>query len=427
MGRKIWIMNHYASSMFFDQGGRHYAFAKYMKRLGEDPVVFCCNSVHNGNGLYFQDDSLWHSHMAKEIEVPFVFVRGRPYIGNGMERILNMVDFYRNVKAVAKEYAKQHGAPDVVYASSVHPLTLVAGIQLAKYFHVKCVCEVRDLWPESIIAFGVASRYHPAVLAMRRLEKWIYQKADELVFTMGGGYDYIEEQGWEREIAKSKVHYINNGVDLEAFDYNREHCPLVDADLENEGYFKVVYAGSIRRANRLGDLLDAAKQISNSKIKFLIWGKGDELPALEKRVSEENIRNVVFKGYADKKYIPYIASLADLNLAHYGDMPVGRFGVSHNKTFEYMAAGKPILDDVPCNYNPSVEYNAGMEVETPTPENIAKAIEAFADMDGETYRQYCRNARKGAENYDFQNLTKKLLKVMTGDQSDERKIASKNQ
>lgn len=57
MKKRIWMMNHYAGNMFFDQGGRHYFFAKYLKQFGSEPVIFCCNAVHNGTGLFFQDDS----------------------------------------------------------------------------------------------------------------------------------------------------------------------------------------------------------------------------------------------------------------------------------------------------------------------------------------------------------------------------------
>ena len=43
MGKTFWIMNHYASHMLFDKGGRHYWFAKYLDRAGYQPVVFCAN------------------------------------------------------------------------------------------------------------------------------------------------------------------------------------------------------------------------------------------------------------------------------------------------------------------------------------------------------------------------------------------------
>ena len=34
MAKTVWIMNHYASHMLFDKGGRHYWFAKYLDRAG---------------------------------------------------------------------------------------------------------------------------------------------------------------------------------------------------------------------------------------------------------------------------------------------------------------------------------------------------------------------------------------------------------
>ena len=148
-------MNHYAGNMLFDKGGRHYWFAKYPVREGYEPVIFVCNNKHNpGTEVFYETDKLWEEHVAEEINTPFVYVNARPYDGNGTGRILNMIAFYRNVKKAAKEYAAIHGKPDIIYASSVHPLTLVAGIQLAKHFGIRCICEARDLWPEAIVAYS---------------------------------------------------------------------------------------------------------------------------------------------------------------------------------------------------------------------------------------------------------------------------------
>lgn len=412
MNTNIWILNHYASDMYFDQGGRHYNFAKYLRRAGYAPVIFCANSKHGKAERFFETDALWEDRIAEEIDTPFVFVRARTYTGNGKQRVLNMIDFYRNVKKAAKEYAAQHGKPDVIYASSVHPLTLVAGIQLAKQFGVKCVCEIRDLWPESIVAYGIVGPHNPAVIALRWLEKWIYKKADAVVFTMEGAYDYIVEQGWEKEIPRAKVHYINNGVDLEQFDYNKEHFCVEDPDLDDPDTFKVVYTGSIRRVNNLGLLLDAAKCVKNPNIRFLIWGDGDERAALEQRVRDEHIGNVVFKGKVEKKYIPSIVSRADLNFAHNDPSPLFRFGISFNKLFDYLAAGKPVLCDFPCPYNPAVTYGAGIEATDTQPQQIAKAIDALVTSAEQEWQSYCTNARRAAEDYDFKRLTDKLIAVI---------------
>ena len=412
MKTNIWIMNHYAGGMFFDQGGRHYNFAKYLRRAGYAPVIFCANSKHGKPEQFLETGALWTERSAGEIDTPFVFVKARTYTGNGKQRVLNMVDFYRNVQKAAVEYAAKHGKPDVIYASSVHPLTLVAGIRLAKRFGVKCICEVRDLWPESIVAYGIAGPHNPAVLALRRLEKWIYKKADALVFTMEGAYDYIVEQGWDKEISRSKVHYINNGVDLEQFDYNKEHFPVDDPDLDDPDTFKVVYTGSIRKVNNLGLLLDAAKCVNDPCVKILIWGDGDEREALEQRVRDENISNVVFKGSVEKKYIPSIVSRADANLMHGTPGPLFRFGISPNKMFDYFAAGKPILMDFETNYNPVEQYQAGIILNSLSGETTAQALQRMAKWPEEEYARYCQNARRAAENFDFKRLTDKLMAVI---------------
>lgn len=413
MNQKIWIMNHYAGSGFFDRGGRHYNMAKHLKAWGHAPVIFCAASKHNAEGQWVELSARWTTCQADEIQVPFVFVAARSYTGNGKQRVLNMLDFYRNVKKAAKEYAAQHGGPSVIYASSVHPLTLVAGIRLAKKFGVNCICEVRDLWPESIVEY--ASRLTKKNLLVRLLylgEKWIYKKADKLVFTAEGSYDYIREQNWQDEIPKSKVFYINNGADLELFRYNRDRYQVRDADLDDPARFKVVYAGSIRKVNNLGLLLDAAKCVQDPRVKFLIWGDGDELEALKQRAAAENIENVCFKGRVEKKYVPYIVSRADLNLAHNTPARLFRFGISFNKLFDYLAAGKPVLSDFPCPYNPAVQYGAGTQVEEPTPERVARAVEYYAGLAPEEYARYQQNAERAAEAYDFRRLTQKLLDVI---------------
>ena len=318
MKTNIWILNHYASDMYFDRGGRHYNFAKYLRRAGYAPVIFGANSKHGKAERFFETDALWEEHIAEEINTPFVFVRARTYDGNGKQRVLNMIDFYRNVKKAAKEYAAQHGKPDVIFASSVHPLTLVAGIQLAKQFGVKCVCEVRDLWPESIVVYS--SRFTKDDLLIRLLyrgEKWIYRKADALVFTMEAAYDYIVERGWEKDIPRSKVYYINNGVDLEQFDYNKEHFRVDDPDLLDTELFKMVFTGTLVTSNNIDGMLNLAKRLQKyPNMRLLIWGNGECTEAMQQRIRDEGIENVRYKGVVEKKYTPFIVSHADVNFMH---------------------------------------------------------------------------------------------------------------
>ena len=417
MKKSVWILNHYAGTMLFDKGGRHYWFAKYLKRKGYDPVIFAANTKHNIPERWVDSDSLWIEKDAEEINTPFIFVKSSLYGGNGRQRIRNMFDFYRNVKKAAIEYAELKGKPDIIVASSVHPLTMVAGIQLAKRFGVKCICEVRDLWPEAIVAYSkrITKNSLPAKI-MYAGEKWIYKKAAAIIFTQEGGPDYVCEHGWDRNhggpIDNAKLFHINNGVDLEAFDANLQNFPYADEDLDNPDLFKVVYCGAIRRINNLGLIVNAAKLITNQKIKFIIFGNGDELDILRQRVVEEKINNVVFKGRVNKQFIPSIDSKADLNVVHWEMNPLLRVGESYNKAFEYFAAGKPVFYTIRPGYSIVEKYHCGRLTDGFEPKNIAAGIQAMAEMSDEEKAEMAKNARKTAEIYDFKNLTNKLIEII---------------
>ena len=152
--------------------------------------------------------------------------------------------------------------------------------------------------------------------------------------------------------------------------------------------------------------------MKNPRIQFLIWGDGDERKVLEQRVQEECISNVTFKGSVEKKYVPSIVSHADLNFAHNTFSSLFRFGISFNKLFDYFAAGRPVLCDFPCPYNPAITYRAGIEVLTAQPQQIAKAIDAMAALPEQEWQIYSANARRAAENYDFKQLTEKVISII---------------
>lgn len=407
---KIWIMNHYAGHMRTDKGGRHYWFSKYLNRMGHEPVVFCSNNKKD-------QTELWTEKIAEDINTPFVNVRVGGTRDGGFTRIINMVSFYFNVKKAARQYAKDHGKPVVILASSVHPLTLVAGLMLAKHFHVKCICEMRDLWPEAIISYSKIIKKGSLIAKILYAgEKWIYTKADALIFTQEGGPDYIRSQGWDEEhggpIDMSKAYHINNGVDLEAFDQNLKEHWMDDPDMDDPNTFKVVYAGAIRRINNLGLIVDAAKLIKIPNIRFVIFGAGDQLEPLKQRLIDENITNMVFKGRVNKQFIPSVDARADVNLVHWEMNPLLRVGESYNKAFEYFASGKPVFYTIRPGYSIVEKFHCGLLTEGFTPQDIANGIEKIAAMSDEEKQEMARNARKAAEFYDFKNHTKKLLGII---------------
>ena len=401
--------------MAVNQGGRHYWFAENLKKQGYEPVIFCANTFHSDR----EPIDLGRKKYKVEIVdgIPFVYVKTKAYVGNGVSRVRNMLLFYKNLFPVAKSYAKRHGKPDVIIASSVHPLTMVAGIKSARRFGVPCICEVRDLWPESIIQFGGLSRDTVLMKTLFRGEQWIYENADRLIFTMEGGKDYIEDKGWSigtgGVIDLNKVYHINNGVNLELFDASRIENPYTDDDLDDPNYFKFVYAGSIRKANNLERIVDAARYLpKESRIKIIIFGDGDERSLLEKKCVQEGISNIVFKGKVEKRFIPSIVGRADANILNYPNHDIWKYGGSQNKLFEYLAAGKPILSTIDMGYDIIDGHNAGIVLKEQDPATIARAMEGLASMASDEYTAMGLRARNVAQQYDFKVLTNKLIECI---------------
>ena len=105
------------------------------------------------------------------------------------------------------------GRPDVVIATSPQLLTAIAGWWISRVKRVPFVMEVRDLWPESIIAVG-AMREGAAVGFLRGIARWLYRSADRIV-TVGAGYRRQILQRYP--IVPERVEVITNGVKIERF------------------------------------------------------------------------------------------------------------------------------------------------------------------------------------------------------------------
>lgn len=419
MSMKVWLMNHYASNMYRDKAGRHFWFAQQLKEKGYDVTVFCSTTLVNGEELL----STGKDKMAvKDADgIPFVFVKTIPAQGNGIKRIENMGLFYKNLFPAAKAYAAKYGRPDVIVASSVHPLTMVAGIQIAKKMKVPCICEIRDLWPEAIFSFGKTTEKSLIGRALIKGEHWIYRKANALIFTKEGDTDYLKERKWTTaqggDIDLGKCHYINNGVDIAACEERSRTMQLDDQDLNDESKFNVTYIGTIRPVNNVGNLLDTAKILvakgGYDDVQFLIYGDGGQLAELQERVKNEHLNNVKMKGFVNRQYVPYILSKSSINMLNYAQNQYNwTRGNSSNKLFEYMASGKPIISTVHMGYSIIKKYDCGVELDEDTPEALAEQIMLFHDMKSEERDQIGRNARNGANDFDFSVLTEKLIQVI---------------
>ncbi len=101
-----------------------------------------------------------------------------------------------------------------------------------------------------------------------------------------------------------------------------------------------------------------------------------------------------------------------MNIISVKQTRISDYGVSWNKLFDYMNAGKPVLSTTSVNYDLIEKYNCGISLRDQRPETIAQGVLTVYGMGREDYLQMCANAAAAAKNYDYSVLTDKLEEVI---------------
>lgn len=354
---------------------------------------------------------------------PFIYVETNEVKGY----IIRTSDYHRSYERVLVSLQFQHRLwkfrdklpkPDVIVSDFAG---LFGGIFLKwkKKYGVRVIYDILDLWPESFVTLGYLKRNSLLARFLYKMEHKSYREADGIIFSMQGGRNYIIDKGWSKEVGgdvdTSNIGYLNNGIDIEIADKQKDEFVLDDSDL-NTDEFKVIYLGSISATNGLDVLVETAKVLQEraaENIVILIYGYGTQEEHLKKMVENYGLTNIKFKGKLEKKYAMSLLTKSDLNIFTFTDSPLWKYGVSPNKLFTYFASGKPILSVIKPAYDLVEGKKAGISIKN-DPVIVADTIQKFYEMERKEYLSYCQNARKTAEEYDYRNLVNVLIKQIEG-------------
>ena len=407
--KTVWIVNYYAGIPETMGNARHFEFAKHLIEAGYMVRVFRANS--SSSTIEFDNKE----YINKEYGgVSYTHIKVKAYEGNGIKRMLSIFQFAWRFFLFRNEFEK----PDVILQNIHAPFDFPV-VWGAKRLNARYIAEAWDLWPHYFVTFGLISAKNPVMKWAYSIERKMYEKASDIIFTFEGGVDYLCWHKWttvaKGKIDIRKVHYINNGILLKEFYDNVYQYPNDDADLNRKDKFKVIYLGSIRLVNNVKQLIDAANVLKgDDRFSFLIYGNGNDKPRLQKYVEDNHIDNVIFKNdwipYHD---VPYVVSQASLNVMNY-QKGFGDYGVSSGKMFQYFAAGKPIVCNIKLNYSDIERYNLGIDADLDTPEKYAEAIRSIANLPKEEYEAMCVRVKETARKFDYDVLAKKLIEVIEG-------------
>lgn len=402
--KQVWILNHYAQEPDEAGGTRHYHLASYLPASGWQALIIASSVEHlSGRQRLLEGET---TRLSDYAGVPFLWVRTPKYKGNGSGRMLNMLLY--TARTLLPHHTRNLPKPDLIIGSSVHPFAALAGALLALRHKVPFIFEVRDLWPQTLVDMGRIKGSSLIARLMRRLERWLYLRAARIIVLLPHAVDYIAPLG----IPARNIIWIPNGVDLSAF-------PSPTPRRRKHGEpFVLMYFGSHGQANGLDLILRAMKlaseRIPPESIQLRMIGDGPLKADLVLLAMSLGIHNVSFEKPVPKKAIPALASEADAFIISVLDLPLlYRYGISMNKLFDYLAAGRPIILASGAKNDPISDSGAGITVAPNDPESLAQAILTLVNMPEE--KRYCmgRAGRQYVElNHGFDQLSKKLAATM---------------
>ena len=300
-----------------------------------------------------------------------------PFANRGaIRRILNYVSFCISSAVIGSFIAR----PDVVIATSPQLLVGLSGWWISRWKGVPLIFEVRDLWPESLVAVGVGDEDSFLHRCMARVAGFLYKRSDCIVVVTPAFKAHLIDR-WA--VPKEKIVVVENGVETEMFQAAVADNARVDLRRQwhAENKFVVCYIGTMGMAHGLETLLDAAANLKDSRpdVFFVLVGEGAEKEHIMTLARERKLSNVRFFDQQPRATIPAFIAASDVCLVLLKKTDVFKT-VIPTKMLECMACARPVILGVDGQARELLESaDAGLFIEPENAESLSGAIRTLAD------------------------------------------------
>ncbi|MEA2063694.1 MAG: glycosyltransferase family 4 protein [Gemmatimonadota bacterium] len=298
--------------------------------------------------------------------------------------------------------------PDVVLASVPALSVLVPALAAVSVSGASLVVEVRDIWPEELIAFGFPSS-GPLPALVDSLLQAAYRRADRVVTVTEGFKTRLLQKG----IPFRKLSVVPHGADLQTFKpLPSENWFRRDHGWDND-IFIALYAGNMGRAQGVADLVEAARFLPES-IRLVLVGRGNQRRCVEQAVKWNSFGNIVLLSNQPRTVMPWVYAAADVCLVPLRQTSVLADAVP-SKLAEIMACGRPVIASLAGAAADLVgQSGAGMAVPPGDPETLARAVIDTARKSRDELKAMGQSARVFAEqNFDRRLHANEYLKILT--------------
>ncbi|MEI7885862.1 MAG: glycosyltransferase family 4 protein [Actinomycetes bacterium] len=254
-------------------------------------------------------------------------------MGSGLGRILNYFSFgVMSVLGIGSAH-KSH------WVVVEYPTLFGAApaVVCAKLRRQRVVIIVADLWVDSIVEIGTISD-GSLVAFLRWAERAMLRQADAVTAVTEGVRDALLAKG----VTTEQMTWLPNGADTEMFSPGPQD-PAVRAELGlAAGEHLFLYAGTHGYVHGLEVVLDAAQELVDEPVRFVLVGGGSEKESLQEQAATRGLQNVTFLDPVPPQEVARLLKSCTAGLATVREGDVYRT-IRSAKMLPTMASGLPVI------------------------------------------------------------------------------------
>ena len=296
---------------------------------------------------------------------------------------------------------------DLIIATSPQFFTPISARFLSFFKNVPWVMEVRDLWPDSIVAVGSIKKKSFLFNLLKKIESHLYKSAYKIIVVTDSFKKYLIN---DQKIESKKIGVFKNGIVKKKIrNINKTEIDRLKKNLKLNNKIIFSYIGTHGMAHKLDFILNSIKLLKNTKFHFLFIGEGAEKSNLIKLKAKNKIFNVTFlKNQSKKDIIKYI-ELSDYSIVNLKKSDEFK-NVIPSKIFENIAMSKPILLGVEGESKKLIEkYKVGITYIPENYQSFKKAIFKILQIDKEIFN---KNKNKFLNKFDRDEIASKMIKFI---------------
>jgi colanic acid biosynthesis glycosyl transferase WcaI len=195
-----------------------------------------------------------------------------------------------------------------------------------------------DLYPDHVVAAGLAGRVNPVVAAWRRLNRASLRAAVTVITVGERMAQRIAAQARPGSASAAEVVVIPNWADTDSIRPLQKHLNDFAVEYGEVGKVTVMYSGNLGRSHSLAGLLEAAARMRDlPEVSFLVVGGGAGHQEIQREVGRRGLENLRVLPWQPWDRLRLSLATADIALVSQA-VATGELSVP-SRTYSFMAAG----------------------------------------------------------------------------------------